>query len=47
MFKANNKNNQTTSMKSFSTYVTPCSSISIAEFEQINVIWLITRFKQN
>ena len=36
-----------TSMKSFSTYVTPFSSVSIAEFKQINDIWLIKRVKQN
>ena len=46
MFKINNKTTGTTSLASlwclrckFLTYFTPCSSVSIANFETINAGW--------
>ena len=35
MFKFNNKNTRTTSL----TYFTPCFSVPIVDFEQVNVSW--------
>ena len=47
MFKVNNKDTRTTSMTSFWcfycelwTYSTPCSSVSIVNFEQVNAGWV-------
>ena len=46
MFKVNNKNNRTTSLTllwcfycQLWSYFTPFSSVSIADFEQVNVSW--------
>ena len=39
MFKINNKNNRAT----FLTYFTPSSSVSIVDFEQVNVSWAVSR----
>ena len=45
MFKVNNKDNRTTpgvvlvSLLLTSTYFTPCSSVSIVNFELVNVGW--------
>ena len=46
MFKGNNKNTKMTSMMSFwcfycslRTYFTPFFSVSIVDFEQVNVSW--------
>ena len=35
MFKVNNKNTRKTSVK----YFTPFSSVSVVDFEQVNVSW--------
>ena len=35
MFKVNNKDTRTTT-----TYFTPCSSVSIVKFEQVNAGWV-------
>ena len=47
MFKVNNKNTRTTSIKSFWcfscyiwTYFTPFSNVSIVDFEQVNFKWV-------
>ena len=54
MFKGNNKNIRTTSMMSFWcfywklwTYFTPFSSVSIVEFEQVNVNWEVSYNDRN
>ena len=48
MFKVNNKDTRLTSMVSFwcrycerRTYFTPCSSVSIVNFEQVNAGWVL------
>ena len=40
MFKVNNKYTRTTS----TTYFTPFSGVSIVDFEQLNVNWVIVSF---
>ena len=47
MFKVSNKDNRTTPMASFWclycqlwTYFTPCSSVSIVNFEHVNIEWV-------
>ena len=42
MFQVKNKNTRTTSM----TYFTPISIVSIVDFEQVNVNWVL-RFEIN
>ena len=51
MFKVNNKETRTTSLTSFWflycwhwTYLTPCSSASIVNFEHVNADWGVTNF---
>ena len=39
MFKVNTKEIRPTSIFNAWTYLTPCSSISIVNFEQVNVDW--------
>ena len=39
MFKVNNKDTKTTSM----AYFTPCSDVSIVNFEQVNADWVRTQ----
>ena len=42
MFKANNKNIYCIFIINFATYFTPFSSVSITDFEQVNVSWVAT-----
>ena len=43
MFSANKKDTRTTPM----TYFTPCSSVSIVNFEQVNADWVSTCFEMS
>ena len=40
MFKVSNKDARTTPVASVA-YFTPCSSVSIANFEQVNAGWVV------
>ena len=39
MFKVNNIDTRTTPL-AYWTYFTPCSSVSVVNFEQVNVDWV-------
>ena len=50
MFKVNNKDTRTTPLASFwylycklGMYLTPCSSISIVNIQQVNAWWVLTK----
>ena len=43
MFKVNNKDNRTPSVKSFWCFYCKFSSVSVADFEQVNGWWVVTK----